>query len=267
MRVADHIVEERRKALAGLLAEHQYLPIAEICQRFSISEATARRDLVALQEEQKIHRTFGGAVAFYNERFPSFRQRMGLNHGAKKFLASEAYATIRPGMTCFFDTGTTPYAVAEELRKNPITPLIAVTGNLPAAELLVEIEGIAVHLLGGQLIPKQSVLLGPASVSGLSIWNFDVAFLSAEGMSVEGIWNSQAEIVALQREVMRRSQCNMLLVDGSKLGHKTKYLLADWAENLRLITDAEPESLRKHGIPTAITMESARQSGGKRVLS
>lgn len=252
MRVADHIVEERRKALAGMLAEHKYLPIAEICQRFSISEATARRDLIALQGEQKIHRTFGGAVAFYNERFPSFRQRMGLNQEAKQKLAREAYHAIRPGMTCFFDTGTTPYAVAEELRKNPVKPLTAVTGNLPAAELLVEIAGISVHLLGGQLIPKQSVLLGPASLAGVAIWSFDVAFLSAEGMTSGGIWNSQKEIVELQREVMRHSSSNLLLVDASKLGRSTKYQLATWAENLALLTDADSAALRKHGIPAGV---------------
>jgi DeoR/GlpR family transcriptional regulator of sugar metabolism len=263
MRVADHIVEERRKALAGLLSEHKYLPIAEICQRFSISEATARRDLVALQEEQKIHRTFGGAVAFYNERFPSFRQRMGLNHGAKQLLAREAHAAIQSGMTCFFDTGTTPYAVAEELRKKPVTPFTAVTGNLPAAELLVEIEGVTVHLLGGQLIPKQSVLLGPASESGLSVWNFDIAFLSAEGMNAEGIWNSQSEIVALQREVMLRSQTNLLLVDSSKLGRTTKYLLASWSDNLRLLTDADPDSLRKHGISPRVALKASGRKAAR----
>jgi DeoR/GlpR family transcriptional regulator of sugar metabolism len=249
MRVANHIVEERRQALAVLLADHNYLPISEICQRFAISEATARRDLAALQNEQKIHRTFGGAVAFYNERFPSFRQRIGLNKEAKELLARKAYQLIEPGMTCYIDTGTTPYALAEELRKSPLVPLNVVTGNLPAAELLVEIEGITVHLIGGQLIPKQSVLLGPASLAGLSIWQFDVAFLSAEGMTGEGLWNSQAEIVRLQREVIQRSRRNFLLVDEAKLGRKTDFLLVPWSENIRLLTNASAANLRKHGIP------------------
>ena len=35
---------------------------------------------------------------------------------------------------------------------------------------------------------------------------FDLALLGAEGIDGDGVWNSQAEIVALQRAVIERSR-------------------------------------------------------------
>jgi DeoR/GlpR family transcriptional regulator of sugar metabolism len=252
MRVADHVVENRRKTLAGLLRDHRYLPVAEICRRLSVSEATARRDLAALAQEQEIRRTFGGAVAFYNARFPSFRERLGKNLPEKQELARRACALLAPGCTCFLDSGTTPYMVAEEIKQHPVAALRVVTANLPVAELLAGVPEVEVHLLGGQLVGTQSVLLGPTTKRGAKAWRFDLAFFSAEGMDREGLWNSQAEIVDLQKAVLQRTEQAVALLDRSKLGRRTPYQLSDWKSKLRLLTTASPEELRQLGIPEKV---------------
>src|SRR4051812_50149284 len=77
MRVADHVVQARRQRLAGLLARHHYLSLGDLCERLEVSEPTARRDLAALEAEQAITRTHGGALVEYNQKFPSFRDRPG----------------------------------------------------------------------------------------------------------------------------------------------------------------------------------------------
>ena len=43
------MVEERRRRLASLIKQRGYVPVGELCAEFGISEATARRDLVALR--------------------------------------------------------------------------------------------------------------------------------------------------------------------------------------------------------------------------
>lgn len=249
MRVADHVVENRRRTLARLLREHRYLPVAEICRRMSISEATARRDLAALAREQEIRRTFGGAVAFYNARFPSFRERLGRNLPEKKELARRAHRLLEPGFTCFLDSGTTPYTMAEEIKSRPMKALQIVTANLPVAELLADVPGVEIHLLGGQLVGTQSVLLGPTTRQGAQKWRFDLALLSAEGMDGEGLWNSQEEIVALQRVVIARSERAVVLLDRSKLGRRTPFLLSDWKSAPEVLTTASSAELARHGIP------------------
>lgn len=249
MRVAVHLVEKRREELAHLLSKERYLPLAEICKRFSISEATARRDLAHLESSKKIQRTFGGAVSFFNARFPSFEQRLQENERAKRKIARLAALRISPGMKCFFDSGTTAYLVAQELLKLPVRPLTIVTANLPVAELMAESDGLDVHLTGGQLVVRQSVLLGPASRDALRQWEFDAAILSAEGMNREGLWNSQEEIILTQREVMSRTQKCFAILHRKKLGVTTPHFLCEWVPKLHLFTDAAAEELAAHGIP------------------
>ena len=79
---------------------------------------------------------------------------------AKRRIAAAARELILPGTTCFLDFGTTAFALAEELRRQPPEDLRVITNNLPAAELLTATPGVRVYLLGGELLPRQSVLLG-----------------------------------------------------------------------------------------------------------
>lgn len=250
MRVADEIVGERRKRLAVLLDTKQYLPLSEICRLLGVSEATARRDLAWLESEKKIRRTFGGAVAFFNQRFPSFRQRLTRNYRAKRIIAKKAREEITDGQRIYLDSGTTVFFLAEELAAAPPERLTVVTGNLPVAELLSEAPGIDVHLTGGQVVVRQSVLLGPACRAVIDLWRFDAAFLSAEGADIEGLWNSQEEIVLTQRRAMERSGKTFLLIDSSKLGKKAPALLCGWKPENVLLTDAGRVLRANKGIPS-----------------
>jgi DeoR/GlpR family transcriptional regulator of sugar metabolism len=53
---------ERQQTLVKLLARQGRLSVADVCERYSISEATARRDLDALAEQGLLQRVHGGAI-------------------------------------------------------------------------------------------------------------------------------------------------------------------------------------------------------------
>jgi len=248
VRVSLHIVEARREKLAQLIGQHRYLPIHELCRRLDISEATVRRDLAALVKENKITRTYGGALSEFNDRFPSFRERQAQAGGAKHKLAKRALGLIQPGQTCFFDSGTTIFAIAEAFRENPITPVSIVTSNLPVGEVLAGIPDVQVFQLAGQLFHRQSILLGETAQKSLEFWQFDLAFLSAEAMNAEGIWNSQPEIIEQQKAVLRRSARSVYCLDGSKLDRDAPHFLTSWKEVDELLTDVSPARLKKAGI-------------------
>lgn len=248
MRVPRHIVDARRRRLAELLQRHRYFELSELCKEFGVSEATMRRDLAHLEENKLVTRTYGGALADFNLRFPSFRQRRNIAGDAKRAIAAQALRLLRPEMTVFFDNGTTVFALTEALRQSPIRPLTCVTGNLPVADLLSEVEGLDVHLLGGQVLQRQSVLLGDAACRSAEQWTFDLAFLSAEGMTREGLWNSELAVVALQRAVAAHTKGNLALLDATKLGRTAPQFFAGWDIFTGLLTDATPVALQSVGI-------------------
>src|SRR5258708_19064678 len=77
MRVPEHLVDQRREELPSLIRHDGFLPVAEICRRLGVSEATARRDLVAVEANGHITRTYGGALADYNSALTSHHERAG----------------------------------------------------------------------------------------------------------------------------------------------------------------------------------------------
>lgn len=249
MKVPLHIVSARRERLAAWLRQRSYVPLNEVCVQFQISEATARRDLTALAAGKQIRRTHGGALSDYTHRFPSFLERQGVATAAKQQIARYAVSMIQPGNTCFFDAGTTVYAVAEELQRAPVRPLTVLTNSLPVADLLAAVEGIRVHILGGYLLPRQSVLVGPAAKQALAFCKIDTAFLGAEAADGEGVWNSHEDVVELQSGLISAARKVVLCADAGKLGRRARVFLAPWPRIHTLLTDAAVAARAAAGVP------------------
>ncbi len=249
MKVAASVVAARRKSLAALLENHRYLPLGEVCSRLKISEATARRDLRVLERERRVTRTYGGALSSFDATYASFADRRLVNRQAKARIAAKALILIQPGSTCFFDSGTTVFALAEALYHHPASSLRAVTNNLPVAEMLGRCPHIEVHLLGGRFLQRQSILLGESACTSARQWKFDIAFLGAEGVSDEGIWASDAEVATFQRALTERAARVVVCADAAKLDRKTGIRLAAWKPVFQLVTNATQATLDRCGIP------------------
>jgi len=248
VKVPLHLVKARRERLADLLSQNGYLPVKELCRRLEVSEATARRDLSALEGEKRIKRTYGGAISEFDSRFPSFDERREQARHSKEKIAATALSLIAPGSTLFFDTGTTVYAIAEAFRSRPVVPIKIVTSSIPVGEVLAGIAGVEVFLLSGQLLPRQSVLFGEMAIRSLGFWRYDMAFLSAEGMDAAGIWNSQAAIVDQQKAVLRRTGRSVFCLDSTKLKQSVPHFLMPWSGVDLLLTNTPLRKLEEAGI-------------------
>lgn len=251
MKVPLHVVKARRERLAELLHRNRFLPLGDLCRQLGVSEATARRDLAALARENVITRTWGGALVDFNQRFPSFRERQLRAADAKRRIAVAALKQLRPGLTVFFDAGTTVYAIAERLALQPLPQLTAVTNSLPVADRLAEVAGLEVHLVAGKYLARQSVLFGEPALRSLRLWELDLAFTSAEGMTDAGLWNTQQDIVRFQRAVVKQARRTVFCVDQSKLGREAPRFLLPWRDVETLLTDATARQLRDAGIQLA----------------
>jgi DeoR/GlpR family transcriptional regulator of sugar metabolism len=254
MRVPLHIVEKRRERLRQLIRTDGFLPIADICRRLDVSEATARRDLASIAAHGQITRTRGGALADYNTSFASLGQRAHRARTAKTRIAAIALAQIQDRTVILLDAGTTVQSIARLLLgRQPFANLTVVTNSLPVASVLGGAAGIELHVLGGMFLHRQAVLLGPQSVRALAAWKFDAAFLSGEGMNASGITNSHANIAAFQQAVIRHTAKTFFCLDATKLGRTTPHSVIGWDVPATLITDATPSALAKASIPLPLT--------------
>jgi DeoR/GlpR family transcriptional regulator of sugar metabolism len=249
MRVPRHLVDRRREELRRLIRRDGFLPVAEICRRLGVSEATARRDLVAVEANGHITRTYGGALADYNSAFASLDERSGRARPAKARIAEKAVAQIPRAGTIFLDAGTTIQAVARALtHRRDLTRLIVATNSLAAASVLAGAAGVELHVVGGMFLNRQAALMGARAIRALDGWSFDAAFLSGEGMDATGISNSHGSIADFQKAVLRQAARIYFCLDASKLGRATPHRVAPWKQLSALITDAPPKRLTAQGI-------------------
>jgi len=257
MRVAKNVAEPRRQWLAALLQNGRYLALDRICQELSISPATARRDLSELERSGRVKRTPGGALARFTARFPTFHERLRVQAPAKQELARQALPYLLSGFTVYIDGGTTPYALARLLPEADIPGLKVVTNSLPVVDYLAS-TSVSLHVLGGSLIPRQSLLLGAEAIHSIGKWKFDVAILGAEGLNQNGVWNSAPEVVELQRAVIRQSHRSFVLLTSDKIGKQAAALLGPLSEPLRLISDASAKQMEARRIPQSMIQGKTR---------
>lgn len=259
-RVAIEVVESRRKRLAGFLQSSGYLPVAELCRRLNVSEATCRRDLTMLVNRDQVRRTFGGALGVqqsptlgqFDAGFASFRARRRLAASSKSRLARRAVRLIKRRQTIFLDAGTTTFRVMEELIRRPPDRLTVVTHSLMVALHLSSVEGVTVHLLGGQVLYRQGLTLGSRTELAARAFDFDLALLGAEAFNNAGIFNSQEDVVRLQKNVVSRSKSVRFLMDKTKAGQAAPVPVFRWDRwprgDVRLLSDAGAALLRKNRV-------------------
>ncbi|MEY5062961.1 MAG: hypothetical protein RLZZ112_925 [Verrucomicrobiota bacterium] len=241
-------MEARREVLAGWLQSGRYLPLGEICRKLSVSEATARRDLAELEEAGRIRRTPGGALAEYSRRFPTFSERLKKETLEKQGLARQVLPYLLSGFTIYVDGGTSPFFLARILPEARISRLRVVTNSLPVVEYLTG-TGVSLHVPGGDLVARQSLLVGEKAEQSIAKMRFDAAIFGAEAVNRRGIWNSTPAVVSLQKSAMEKARTSFVLVTSSKLGQETKTFLCGWDRPVRLITDASPRVIAQNGIP------------------
>jgi LacI family transcriptional regulator len=132
VRVALHIVKQRRNRLRGLIRAEGFLPLAAVCMRLGVSEATARRDLAAVAAKGHITRTRGGGLMNHGSPLPARAPSGGGDHrqgtcpgpdgkGPRSLRAAPALlrTTLRDIAA---KTGFAKTTVSLSLRNNPKIP-------------------------------------------------------------------------------------------------------------------------------------------------
>jgi DeoR/GlpR family transcriptional regulator of sugar metabolism len=236
-----------------LIRRDGFMPISQICRRLRVSEATARRDLTAVAARGHISRTWGGALADYNSHFASIDERSHRERTAKGRIAAVAAAMVPTSGTVFLDAGTTIVAVARGLaRRRDLEGLTVVTNSLPVASALGGIRGVALHVLGGQLLDRQAALFGPRALRALREWRFEAAFFGGEAVNSAGISNSIPDVATFQRFVLRRTRNAYFCIDSTKLGGPTSNCVANWGSFSALITDASAKRMAAAGLKARV---------------
>lgn len=229
---------DRAQAIRQYLFSNGSSPIGAIAQAVGASVPTLRRDLAELEERGVVLRTHGGArLAEEFEVEVAFEQREAQSLSAKRAIGDCAYDMLQPGSSIFLDSGTTVLQLARRIRVNPI-PLNVFTNCLPAAQMLIDVEGVKVTVLGGQLRKENSSMVGPLAEEMLERLWFKQLFLGAGAIAEDGCISSVDENEARLNSVMlARAEQRILLADSGKFGQRLTYRVAPMVKLQAVVTD------------------------------
>lgn len=209
---------ERQAQILDMLTRQGRLSVGEIVGQFSVSEATARRDLETLASAGKLQRVHGGALVLHQAPpEPPILQREDWQSDEKQRIGQAAAQLIRDGETIFLGSGTTVLEVARNLktRKN----LTVITNSLPVMNMFSGIHGITVISLGGFLRKSELSFIGHITEQSIRDLRADKVILGIHAISLEhGLTNDYLAETMTDRAILQMGQKVVLAADHTKFG-------------------------------------------------
>jgi DeoR family transcriptional regulator of aga operon len=228
---------ERQQKILHYLTRQQRISVADICGMFSISEATARRDLEVLTEQNNLQRVHGGAISL-NQATPELPiiQRESEQEDEKKWIGKAAASLILNNETIFLGSGTTVLELARELKNH--TGLKVVTNSLPVLNILSGLPDISVIALGGMLRASELSFIGHITEQALAEIHVDKVFIGIHAIHQEhGLTNDYLPETMTDRAIIKSGREVIVLVDHTKVNTESIAFLAPITSIHKLVTD------------------------------
>lgn len=239
--------EERHRLIADRVRSEGRVEVSELASLFGVSAETVRRDLSVLEGQGVLRRTHGGAVPVERLLFePAVEERLATMAEEKGRIARAALRFLPERGAILLDAGTTTGALAEVLPAD--RELSVVTNCLPIASLLAGRLSLDVIVAGGRVRARTLAAVDDLAARFLDGFVPDVAFVGANGVTVErGLTTPDVAEAAAKRAMVRNARRAVLLADHTKVGQEHFVRFAEIGEIDVLVTDraVEEEAVRE----------------------
>lgn len=231
---------------------------ADLAKALEVSEETVRRTVKGLSKNGTVSRVHGGAYLVGTQSDPSFFHRISVHKDEKRRIAVKVAEHVQDGMCLFLDVGTTTAFIAEELRA--YARLTVATNSIGVAQVLVNHNGNKVHLLGGEMQQDECGTFGSITEEQAKGFVFDLAILSADGLSENfGLLFLNAGEAKLAAVASECSDKVLVALDHFKFGKRAPHrgLQADQVDCI--VTDVEPKgTLKRSLVEAGVTIDLAQ---------
>jgi DeoR/GlpR family transcriptional regulator of sugar metabolism len=252
---------ERRSQIAQLVREHGKVYVSDLVKKYSVTETSIRRDLILLEADNRLKRIHGGAIPIPgNFRTDTFMEKAKLQIIAKESIGQTAAGLINQGDIILLASGTTTLQIIRHIpsafRVNNLITLV--TTSLPIAQEVLGWPSPHLTILGGLYLPDYQATIGPQTIDLLKEITADIAFLGADGLTLEaGATTANVLIAEVDRMLVERARKKVLVVDSSKIGQAGFVPIKPITSFNLLITDsnASPsfvEAVKQMGVEVII---------------
>jgi DeoR/GlpR family transcriptional regulator of sugar metabolism len=216
--------------------------VAELARSHAVSTITVHRDLEYLAAEGLVERVHGGARALAPQPTTviatAWSQRVQQAAAAKDAIAAHAASLVNAGSTIFLDASSSALCLARRLMDDPPNELTLVTSS-PAIAYEMQAEPVHVVVAPGELDQHMKMIAGRWTVEFVSQLNFDLAFVSAAGITLEkGLTTSRRPLADVVNAARSNAKRTIALIDASKFGRASLLTIMGADDPDLIVTDS-----------------------------
>ncbi len=238
-------LKERQAKIIELINAEGRVTVADLAQRFSVTEDCIRKDLKQLDAQGALKKVYGGALSVASAPDRNVSKRVGSHIAEKRVIAEKALEQIASGDTIFLDVSTTNLALAELLAKGS-KQVFVVSNMMEILRTLATNPALTVLGTGGSVNTELDGFIGTMALACLKPMRFDKVFLGGLGVDLETgdvttyVWDD----AMIKQLVIANSRRSFLVVDEHKFGIGGNYVYASVSSFDALITDRPSTKLR-----------------------
>ena len=247
---------KRHRLITDRLRKQQVISMQEVMDLLNVSLSTARRDILKMDELGLLRKIRNGAEALNTDTntptgivMPGYpTAHTTHNYEEKLEIAKAASKLCEDNDTVIINGSNTTCLMAEYLVERPVQ---IITNYLPLSCFLITQSKANLVLLGGQYISERYITI--STEEELNLYTGRYVFITGSGLTSEGLHTTDLLVFSAVKELLKRGQNIVVMVDSSKVGAQGGRLLAEATNIDVLITgrDAEKsilDGLREQGV-------------------
>jgi DeoR family transcriptional regulator, aga operon transcriptional repressor len=237
--------EDRLGFILEKLSRQTSVGVPELALELDVSQASVRRDLRLLEDQQLLTRTHGGAVASGVLYELPMRYRGGQRRDAKRAIARRVLDLLPADVTSIgLNGGSTTTEVARALMSHGQLRVVTNALNI-ASELAVRAQ-IDLVVCGGSARAESYELVGPIAEATLAGLNLDVVILGVDGITAKAGLTTHHEVEAqTDRALLNTAERVIVVADSTKVGRRAFARISEIAAVADVITNsgADPQAV------------------------
>ncbi|MBD0380005.1 DeoR/GlpR family DNA-binding transcription regulator [Paenibacillus sedimenti] len=246
---------ERLNKIKELLLQQKRVDVFELSEKFSVTEVTIRRDLDKLEQTGFLVKTYGGAVL--NDKLNSLPTTTADTDQKyaeeKRMIGKIAAQMVEDGEAIFLGAGSTCLEIARNIKDKKVTVL---TNDLAIGLELKDASGLKTIVIGGDLVPSSTMLVGGFALQMLRGIYVNKAFIGVKGAQFDsGYTVSHYDEAMILQEVGKISSEIIIAADYSKFNLKGFARLGDLTMAKKVITNTQiPGAYKKYYFEQAVKL-------------
>ncbi|WP_382309370.1 DeoR/GlpR family DNA-binding transcription regulator [Herbiconiux sp. UC225_62] len=248
---APEFAEERRENILELVNARGRVTVAELSDLLNVTRPTIRKDISTLDQQRKLRRTHGGALAATPSNEMELVNRISSNAEAKRRIAQACLGLIGENDSIFLDSGTTSLAIAEALVAATDTgaggrprfgrSLNVLTNSVPVARTLANVGTIPHTLLGGHYRPIADSVVGPLTLQAARQFTVNLAFIGSTGISGDQFSTADLAEAEVKRTMVSQARKVIIPMDSSKIG-LTDFVTTFSLDDVNIVVTEAPDA-------------------------